>query len=155
MNQEATPSRRWLWGCSDQATARDRRNLRHVNYWLFGWMVVFLVSLMVMEGPGDTSLGVATLTMVTSALAFIPVFFAYRRFLGEADELTRLIHLRAMAAAFVAGIFMGFLERFLERVVSFLPSTPIGIEASDIFNPLMAMIITYAVASVIGQRRYR
>jgi hypothetical protein len=36
-----------------------------------------------------------------------------------------------------------------------MPSSPLPIEAHDLFNPLMVMVVTYTAAVVVGQRRYR
>jgi len=154
-SMQASAQRWWLWGCSGQATAQDRRNLRRINYVLFAWIAIFIASLIVMEGPGDGSLAVSGAALAAVTLAFIPVIFAYRRFLAEADELTRLIQVRAMAAGFGAGVFTAFTQGFVERVDSLLPSiSALNIELHDLFSPLTVMVATYTVTILLEQRRY-
>jgi hypothetical protein len=88
-NSTAAPVKLFSWGCSDQATATDKRNLRVMNTWLFVWAVVYLASMKVMKTYGHASLPISAAAM--GALAVVPAVRAYLRFLRQADELTRTI----------------------------------------------------------------
>jgi hypothetical protein len=71
---------------------------------------------------------------------------AYRRFLREADELLRKIELEALALAVGVGVVGGFAYTTLARA---------GIVAeADVLVLVVAMVLTYGIAVIVGQRRY-
>ena len=156
MEQEATTiSSRLLrlCGCGDDVTAADRRNGRAITIWSLVWTVVFLSSLAIMEAYGDESLPVSAAALAATALATVPLIRTYVRFVREADELTRMIQLQAMAVAFGAAFVIAVLHRFLERVVSLIPELA-PFEPLDFLNPLMVMIVAYILSVLVLQRRY-
>lgn len=143
---------RRLCGCGDD-TAADRRNGRAITIWALVWTAVFLSSLAAMESFGDESLAFSTAALAATALATIPLIRAYVRFVREADELTRMIQLQAMAVAFGAGFVAAVLQRFLERIVSLIPELA-AFDPMDFFNPLMVMIVAYSLSVLVLQLRY-
>jgi len=145
---------RSAWGCSDQASARDLRNSMVSNVWLAASMAIFLVSLFVMKRFGVNSLALTSGALVVTALGMIPFVRAYVYFLREADELTRLIHLQAMAIGFGVGFGMWILDQFILQVATFFPLPPLPLKLKDIVNPFMAMIAAYAISVVKIGRRY-
>lgn len=153
MTQTTTADdRSWTdWACSDAATSTDRRNGRILNVWLAIWMAVYLASTWLLKNHGEDSLPIAAGGLLATALFAIPAYRAYLRFLREADEMTRMIQVKAMAIGFAAGVLASFLDQFLERVVALGPR--LGV--LDFFNnPLMVMILAFTFASWTLQRRY-
>lgn len=142
------------WGCSAQATAVDRRNSRRVAQWGAVWMIAFLGSLKVMEAYGDESLAISAGSFAVCVLASVPFLLAQLRFLREADELTRIIHLKAMAAGFGAATFAAIFDPFYARVVELALGSSKLVEEFGSLNPLMILMVAYTISLVVLMRRY-
>lgn len=128
------------------STERDARNERLLVLWSLLWMGSWIALKLATEagwlgdGPGVT---VAAVPCVL--LGFGP-FYAYRRFLRDADELRRKIELDALGLAFGVGIVGGISYDFL---------TTIDLLArADLQHVLLAMILTYVIGVIAGHRRY-
>lgn len=86
----------WCWDAG--LRARDRRNGLVLNGWSFVWAVCFIgatATLKFMQPPMPLALAVV-------AVPLAPGFFAvraYLRFLRDADELLRKIHLEGPVSA--------------------------------------------------------
>ncbi len=143
-----------LFGCGLENTPADRKNGLRVLIFTLIWVVVFLTALSVMERYGDNSLAVSAFALTAAVVAWIPVIAAYLRFLREADELMRLIHVQAMATAFGAGLGAALLWRFFERISTLAGSGSLLGEAIDLLQPAMVMPITFTIAVIILRRRY-
>jgi hypothetical protein len=126
--------------------------MRLVNICSLAWVLVFLGSLKLMETYGDESLTVSAVALAAAALAWVPVVWAYLRYLREADELIRMIHVQAMAVAFCAGFCVVLLDRFLARVV-ILGQSPLAAKLLEVASP-MVMVFTFTATLVILQWRY-
>ena len=132
-------------GCSSLYTPRDARHLRTFNWWLAASMVLFLVATYLLAGQiigrGAVAYGLTAGTIGLMGMAVR----AYVIFLRGADELLRKIQLEALALAFgITGIFMiGW--RLCERL---------GAPKLDVDDPLMVMIVVWAVAQWMAYRRY-
>ncbi len=144
---------RRLYGCAGDGTPADRRNGRAITMWSLVWAAVWLLALATMEWYGDQSLVVSTAALSATALATIPLIRAYVRFLREADELTRMIHLQAMAVGFGAAFVIAVLQRFLEKVVNLIPELA-RLDPMEFLNPLMVLIVAYTLSVLVLQRRY-
>jgi len=141
-NESRGPS--WLDDCGD-TRERDRRNYRRVvTLALAYFLCIAAVRLtvrtgLVASGPPGWALG-----LVPAAVAVF-VFMAYARFLREADELQRLIHLSALAAGFGGGFFGSVGLQLLERTGAVLPRF---VDVSAI------MMVFYLVGFLVARRRY-
>ncbi|MCB1057356.1 MAG: hypothetical protein KDD11_17790 [Acidobacteria bacterium] len=142
------------WGCSWRATATDRRNGRTANVWVFVWMAVFMTANSVVQLGHEDSFPLATLGLVATALFAIPAVRSYGRFVRQADELTRVIQLQAMAAGFAAGVVASFLEPFVGALFGQLPQPAAMLDVLHFMNPLVPMILVYSATVTILQRRY-
>lgn len=134
----------WAWGCPGEMTDRDRRNLGRFNFWVIVWMVVFLAATVAVaeewiSGPAAVVLASAPIALSLAAA------WCYLRFLRQADELLRKIHLEALALGFGAGAVLMLGYRLLERV---------GAPPMDSGDPVMAMFLGWALGLWIGTRRY-
>ena len=135
-----------IWARCGDTTPQDRRNLIRMLWTLAAWAVCFLgVTLSIKREllpAGPISWAAATLPPILAVLAVI----AYSRYLSEADELQRMIHLRALALGFAAGWIVLSGYPLFERL---------GAPAADSgdFNFILALF--YSIGILIGWRRYR
>lgn len=148
VGQEAVPAmeERRSSLCGD-LTARDARNLRRFNGAALGWMVVWMAVRFWMESEG-AALG-APLSWVLVAIATLPglpVLTAYVRFLRQGDELLRKVQLEALALGFGAGAVFMMGWRLVEKA---------GGPDLDVSDPLLVMVLVWALAQWWGARRYR
>ena len=90
---------------------RDKLNARALLRWTFVWGVTWVV-VALFFGPGDR--GLASISpwmyglLVIPLAACVAMIKAYLRFLREADELVRLVLLRAAAIGFGVAFALGF-----------------------------------------------
>jgi hypothetical protein len=132
-------------GCCQGMTERDRRNARTTNYWMFGWMVVFVGSTFAMRGGYlEPGLLAWVLLAACTALGLVVVHF-YMRFLRDADELLRKIQLEALAIGFGAAFVGTFTMSLIERLYGW---------SFDIGDLLLVMVIFYMLGIINGMRRY-
>ena len=130
--------------CADLFTPRDTRNVRTINFWGVAMMAFFiagtlLVSRSLVPKPIGWSLAVAT------ALCGIGTLRAYVVFLREADELLRKIQVEGLALGFGVGLVFMLSYRLFERL---------GAPKLDSSDPLMVLVIGWAVGQWLGVRRY-
>lgn len=139
MNDNATP----LW-C--EATPRDRANGRRLTFWALGWAatMLFASAAVVNEGLGGRS--VALIAASVSAMIGIVTMMAYRRFLNETDELRQKIELEALATAVGVGVVGGL------AYSQFTRSLDLGEPRLAVV--IAAMLVTHALAVVVGRRRF-
>ena len=130
--------------CGD-TTPRDRRNLRRMLLALLVWAVCFvgvtysLKRELIPAGP------ISWAAAVLPTLLAITALFAYGRYLREADELQRVIHLRALALGFGATWVAMCGYPLIERL---------GAPAADTSDYVMVMAASYSLSIVLGQRRF-
>jgi len=95
---------------SDDMCERDQQNIRRLNIWWCIWAFSWATALVVL-GPDESTEGkVAVWKWVFVGLPlFLSIFAvrAYVKFLKEADELIKRIHLEALALGCGAGIIVG------------------------------------------------
>ena len=132
------------FGCSDLFTPRDTRNVRIINVWGLAMLAFFVVgSLLVSRGmvpkPVGWSLAIATL------ICGIGTLRAYIIFLREADELLRKIQVEGLALGFGVGLVFMLSYRLFERL---------GAPTLDSSDPLIVLMIGWAVGQYLGIRRY-
>lgn len=131
--------------CTALYTARDRRNYRLFSWWITGAAFVFSASTIVIGekwvGPGVLAWSLTAVTI----LLFLASLRAYIRFVRNADELLRKVHLDSLALAFGVGAIAMLGYRLCERL---------GAPRLDVDDPVLLMIITWALGQYLGQRRY-
>lgn len=127
-------------------TPGDWRNVRRLLAALVAWAVPFtLLSQLAKRGVltgGPLGWALAVLPVAGAAL----VVAAYARYLAEADELHRWIHLLALATGFAGAFFAGATYPLFVR----LGAPPLG--ATEL---IAAMTVFYAVGCAVGVWRYR
>lgn len=129
-----------------QLTPTDRRNQQRVLIWLFVWTVSWVIAnIMIKEGVVTANLGSLAIA-VSPTLLGVVMMLAYWKFIREADELQRKIQLEGLAIGFGVGLVGGFTMHLLV-LAGFLGSI-------DLSGLAAFMMIVYAIAVVVGERRY-
>jgi hypothetical protein len=114
--------------------------------WLFVWTVSWVVANIAIKKNWAATWFPAPLFAVVPTILGIVMIFAYWRFLREADELQCKIQLEALAVGFGAGLVGGYTIHLLSRA-----GVLTSIEISEV---AAFMMVVYAVATLVGERRY-
>lgn len=128
-------------------TARDRRNQRRFTWLLAAWAVLFLVSTYLIAGEYVANEPLGWLVAALPSIVAVFAVLAFWRYLGEADELTRAIELRALAIAVSAGFIIWTASNLLGK-----SGVPIGDWPSPV---VLVMIGGYVLARFLSGRYYR
>ena len=129
-----------------QLTPRDRRNQQRVLIWLFVWTLSWVVANIVIK-EGWAPEGVLMLaTAMLPTLLGVAMMLAFWKFIREADELQRKIQLEGLAVGFGIGIVGAFTMHLLARANL--------VSAIDLSEVAALMMVAYAVAVIVGERRY-
>lgn len=135
-----------LWARCGDTTPRDRRNLRRMLVATAVWAISFSgVSLMIKKGL-LTAGPVPWLLAVLPIIAGFFVLVTFARYLREADELQRMIQLRALAVGFGGTLLTVVGYRVFERL---------GAPAAGLDDVTLVMAGIYSIAAVVGSRLYR
>lgn len=135
-----------IWAClRADTTPRDRRNLRRFLLVLATWAVSFAGGAQLLRRglvePGPLGWVVAVLPAPLAVLSVV----LYGRYLREADEFQRMIHLQALALGFGGGWVAVAGYRLFELL---------GAPAVDRGDVVLVMVGAYTVGLLYGLRRY-
>jgi len=139
---------RTLWRrlCGGDTTPRDRRNLFRFAALMVAWAAAFTGGMALIRSDvvpdGPIAWGLAALNLALAAAALL----GYVRFLRQADELQRRIHLQALALGFGGGWLSVAGYRLFELL---------GAPYVDRGSVAFVMALLYTLGIVLGQRRYR
>lgn len=128
------------------STSEDGRNQLGIVVWSLIWVLSFLAAqVAIRAGWLEGDLQVAAAIGVVTGLGVLWIL-SYRRFFRGADELMRAIQLEALAWTVGIGFVAAFSYSLLEEaeMVTESPTTAIPV----------AMVATYIVAVIVGQRRF-
>ena len=125
-------------------TPRDAHNYRNFSAWMFGGMIVFAATTLLIDGKFIAA-PVGWLLTIASAGLMLMAMRSYMLFLRNADELLRKVHLESLAFAFGAGIIVMMSYRLCERL---------GAPKLDVNDAALVMLVTWIAGQVVGARRY-
>jgi hypothetical protein len=131
--------------CAGFHTARDARNVRHLNRWILGAGLVYLGATAAVRWRHAVPAALPWLLTGLAALLALQAVRSYVRFLRGTDELLRRIQLEALALAFGAGALFSILYPLLEG----LGAPPLGGHASA-----AVMMLAWSAGSWLGRRHY-
>jgi hypothetical protein len=137
--------RRWFrlgGGC--EWTPRDAANANRFSRWSLVWALGFVAATVAIEAEwvsGALALVVATAPLLAGGAALV----AYARFLQDVDELQRKIQLEGLAMGFGAGLLFMMGWRLFERL---------GAPQLDVSDPVLVMVVAFALGQWLGARRY-
>jgi drug/metabolite transporter (DMT)-like permease len=127
-------------------TPRDQRNQQWVLVWLFVWSVSWVAASIAIKSGRVTEGPLAVTVAVAPTLLGLAMILAFWKFLRQADELQRKIHLDALALGFGAGLVGSVAYRLLEHA-----GTVADADSADI---AALMLVAYAVGVLVGRKRY-
>ncbi len=133
------------WNCSDVLTARDAENLRRFNVVALAWAMLAACSSIAIGEFGVKGLTGWALAVATLLLGLTSIWL-YLKFLRNADELLRKIHVDALGLGFGAAIVFMLFWRLCERL---------GAPKLDVSDPVLIMVLFWAAGQWIGLRRFR
>ena len=133
------------WFRGHCGTDRDRMNQRRMVISGMAWMGTWLALIYVIGRDWLSAFAATAASVVPLALG-VGMIVAYRRYLGETDELRRKIEVDALALAFGVGLVGAFSYVLLERAGAVARADPMQL--------VMLMVATYVIGVVLGHRRY-
>jgi hypothetical protein len=132
-------------GCGGFYTARDARNQRRANLWLFAATLAYLGATAAIHWRASLPRALPWLLAGLTALLFIVAVRSLLVFLRGADELLRKIQIEALALGFGAGAVFSLLYPLFEKLG--------GPEVGENATPLV-MMLAWGAGSWLGARRY-
>ena len=129
-----------------ESTPRDRANSRRLMLWSLGWAATMLFASAAAAGEGLGGRPVALIAASISAMIGVVTMMAYRQFLRETDELRQKIELEALATALGVGVVGGLAYSQFTR--------SLGTGEPRLAVVIAAMLVTHALAVVVGRRRF-
>ncbi len=125
-------------------TPRDAQHMQTFSLWFFAAMAAFVAMTFLLVNQaiaGPLAWGLTAATVLLSVM----MIRAYIIFLRGADELLRKVQLEALALSYGATIVFMLGWRLCERL---------GAPKLDVNDPLIIMVGVFAIAQLIGHRRY-
>ena len=142
---ETAPAPWWAWCGTRDLTATDRHNLRRFNLWALAWMAAWVAATFAVRFGGERLGPAAWLLAAVPILLGVAAIVSYWQFLRHADELLRLIQLEGLALGFGSGAVFMVSYRLLERL---------GAPTLDTSDPLLVMVVAWAIGQWLAARRY-
>lgn len=124
----------------------DRVNANRFALWMLAAAIAYLLSALLLRrgllGTGAPAAAFALLSMSPA----LGVVRAYRRFLRQADELVRQIHLQGLGYGLAAGVIFGMGWRLLELA---------GAPRLDVSDGVVVTMLAWSLGQVLARRQYR
>lgn len=127
--------------------ARDIRNANIVNMWALAWAATLLLTSFLSGYEWYSSTTPTMIGFVVHVGIGLAMFFAYRRFLKELDEMERKIQLDALASS-VGITVIGFSAYSILEKAGFMPD----LKPSYL---IVLIALTYMAGIIIGRIRYQ
>ncbi len=135
-----------LWERCGDTTPRDWLNSKRMLWSLLAWAVSFAGLSQLIKRDLLPAGPIPWLLTAVPVIAGVLVILAYGRYLSEADELQRTIHLQALALGFGGAFFAASGYELLERL---------GAPKLDFSDLTLVMVFFYGLGFFLGRRRYR
>lgn len=130
----------------DGVTEADRRNGRRLVGWSLLFAVLYIGATAWLTSDSSPDRVVALAIAVGCTLVGLGALAAYRRFLREADELTRRIQLEGVAFAFGVALLFSILYQLFETG---------GAPELSLADSGAVMAFAYVAGVLLAGRRYR
>jgi predicted ABC-type exoprotein transport system permease subunit len=125
--------------------SRDRRNMRRFLLWTFLGAVAHVGAALLVRHRSALPAAMPWLAIVAAALVYAFAVRCYLVYLRETDELKRRIEIESLAVGFGVGAVLGLVAPLAVKLsVTWLDSSVI----------CTVMLFAWAIASVVGYRRY-
>ena len=133
---------------SNEWTACNRKNVRHLAYWTVGWVVTLAIATFGPKFLWDYNSGVSIVAILINTAIGAGMIFMNKKYIDCLDEMQRKVNLDAMAIALGVGVVGGVSYSTLD-IVNVIPYD------AEIGFLVMLISITYIVAVVVGSLRYK
>lgn len=140
----ATTTTETLLGCGN-TMKRDTRNSLHAAGAALAWAACFAGSSQVLKRELVPDGPMLWLVAALPVVSGIWVLVAYGRFIREADELQRMIRLKALALGF-GGTFLA--------ISTYAICERLGAPRADLADAITVMAVLCSLGIVLGGRRY-
>jgi len=127
--------------------ARDIRNSNIVNMWALAWVTTLALTAFLSRYEWYSSTFPTMIGFVVHSGIGLAMFFAYKRFLRELDEMERKIQLDALASS-VGMAVIGFSAYSILAKAGYVPE----LEPSYL---IVLIALTYIAGVIIGRIRYQ
>jgi hypothetical protein len=133
---------------SNEWEATTRRNVRHLAYWTWGWVLTLAV---VAFGPKfiwNFNSIISVVFILINTVVGVGMILMNRKYINNLDEMQRKVNVDAMAIALGVGVVGGLSYSMLDvaNVISY---------DAEIGFLVGLMSITYFIAVIVGSIRYK
>lgn len=128
--------------------ATTKHNLRHLFYWTVGWVVTLAIATFGPTFLWDYNSGISLLFIVINTIVGAGMILMNRKYLNGLDEMQKKVAMDAMAIALGVGVVGGISYSTLD-IANVIPYD------AEISFVVMLISITYVVAVVVGNLRYK
>ena len=129
-------------------TAQLKKSTRNLNKWALMWVLSTAIATFGPQFVWTNNDILTTIGILTNMLVGVGMLYAHKNHLQYMDEMQRKILLDAMASALGVGLVVG-LSYSLVDITNLLPIK------ADISHLIILIGLTYIVATVVGNRRYK
>ena len=125
-----------------------KKNTRRLAFWTGSWVLTMALAAFGPKFIWDFSATFSVLAILLNTLMGIGMILMNRKHINELDELHKKVTMDAMAISLGVGVVGGLSYSMLDvvKVVSF---------DAEIAHVVMLMGITYIIAIVVGNLRYK
>ncbi|HET8804005.1 MAG TPA: hypothetical protein VFM72_05450, partial [Aequorivita sp.] len=126
----------------------SKKNTLHLAYWTGSWVLTVAIASFGPKLIWDNDITISLLFIVINIIIGVGMILMNRKFMNGLDEMQRKVCLDAMAIAIGVGLVGGISYSMLDQVnVIAFPA--------EIAHLLILMGITYIIAIVVGNYRYK
>ena len=126
----------------------SKKNTLQLAYWTLGWVLTVAISSFGPKLIWENNITISLLFIVINIIIGVGMILMNRKFMNGLDEMQRKVCLDAMAIALGVGLVGGISYSMLDQtnLISF---------PAEIAHLLILMGITYIIAIVVGNIRYK
>lgn len=133
---------------SNEWEAIQRKNLRHLAYWTFGWALTLAIPAFGPKFLWDYNSSISILAILMNTIIGAGMILMNRKYANGLDEMQRKIFMDAKAVALGVGVVGGLSYSMLDaaNVISF---------DAEIGHLVGLMGLSYFIAFIVGSIRYK
>ena len=133
---------------SNEWETSTRKNVRHLAYWTVSWVVTLAIATFGPKFLWDYNFSISILFILINTIIGIGMILINRKYIDGLDEMQRKVNMDAMAIALGVGLVGGVTYSTLD-IVNVIPFD------AEIGFLIMLMSVTYLIAIVVGNIRYK
>ena len=126
----------------------SKKNTLYLAYWTAGWILTVAIASFGPKLIWDNNITISLLFIAINIIIGVGMILMNRKYMNGLDEMQRKVCLDGMAIALGVGLVGGISYSVLDQV-NIIPFP------AEIAHLLMLMGITYIIAIVVGNYRYK